>query len=470
MPPSSLRRALGAAMVLLLGTGCGDSGPPDVDAVAPEVSLTAPDPGAVAGVVEVTASASDNDVVAGVLFQADGADIGVEDTQTPYGITWNTTDLPQGLHVLSAVARDAAGNTATSAPVSVTVNNPNASGTLRIEVTTTGPGTEPESYPLAVDGVPHGTIARNGTTEIAAVAVGAHFVQIGSLGRFCAGNTAQTVLVAGDATTTAAVSIVCLVPSGQIVFGGMAPDEEFKIIRVNADGSDPVVLQGNARAPSWSHDRTRIVFTRFLDVYVMDANGAGVTPLPSTEFGNYNRWSPDDTQLMYYRARSSGVLDLFVTGPDGSGTHPVFDTEAQRLGGDWSPDGTKIVYSVGTGPISLWTANADGSDQVQLTSGGYDSGPSWSPDGSRIAYTHADTELGRPQIYVVGLDGTNPVNLTRNQSVNYASEWSPDGEWIAFTSTVGGLFSLWVMRADGTYAERLTHPSDFEYPEVPNWR
>jgi hypothetical protein len=53
----------------------------------------------------------------------DGNDIGPEDTVAPYSISWNTLPASNGSHVLTAVARDAAGNTATSAAVQVTVDN-----------------------------------------------------------------------------------------------------------------------------------------------------------------------------------------------------------------------------------------------------------------------------------------------------------------------------------------------------------
>jgi len=40
-----------------------------------------------------------------------------------YSITWDTTAVSNGTHTLTAVARDAAGNTQTSTGVTVTVNN-----------------------------------------------------------------------------------------------------------------------------------------------------------------------------------------------------------------------------------------------------------------------------------------------------------------------------------------------------------
>jgi hypothetical protein len=98
--------------------------PPVPDTTLPTVAISFPGTGAtVAGsAVTVTASASDNIGVVGVLFKIDGATIGAEDTVAPYSVTWNTVGLTDGGHTLTAIARDAAGNTATSA-VPVTVVN-----------------------------------------------------------------------------------------------------------------------------------------------------------------------------------------------------------------------------------------------------------------------------------------------------------------------------------------------------------
>jgi hypothetical protein len=95
------------------------------DVSSPTVAITAPVDGAnVGGTQLVTASASDSGSgVAGVQFKLDGANLGGEDTSTPYTISWDTTQVTGGQHTLTAVARDAAGNTATSAPVVVNVQN-----------------------------------------------------------------------------------------------------------------------------------------------------------------------------------------------------------------------------------------------------------------------------------------------------------------------------------------------------------
>jgi len=97
---------------------------PAPDPTPPTVSITAPANGAtVSGTaVTVAATASDNVGVAGVQFKVDGANLGAEDTTSPYSVAWNSTSTTNGPHTLTAVARDAA-NTTTSAGVSVTVNN-----------------------------------------------------------------------------------------------------------------------------------------------------------------------------------------------------------------------------------------------------------------------------------------------------------------------------------------------------------
>lgn len=114
---ATLHAPQAAAQVCLPFLPCPDNSPPTV-------SITTPANGAsVSGVVMVRANASDNRGVAGVQFRVDGANTGAEDAGAPYEIPWDTSATPNGTHTLSAVARDAAGNSATSATVTVTVAN-----------------------------------------------------------------------------------------------------------------------------------------------------------------------------------------------------------------------------------------------------------------------------------------------------------------------------------------------------------
>jgi len=111
-------RATSVAVAVTVSNGA----PPDT--TPPMVSITSPTSGAsVSGTLTMTANASDNVGVVGVQFLLDGANVGAEVTAAPYSAPWDTTTASRGSHTLTAVARDAAGNRTTSAPVSVTVVN-----------------------------------------------------------------------------------------------------------------------------------------------------------------------------------------------------------------------------------------------------------------------------------------------------------------------------------------------------------
>ena len=99
----------------------GVSGPP----TPPTISLISPaTTSTIAGRSVLTAVATDTYApIAGVQFQLDGVNLGAEVNVTPYSVTWDTTTASTGVHVITATARDAAGGTATSDPVSVTVDN-----------------------------------------------------------------------------------------------------------------------------------------------------------------------------------------------------------------------------------------------------------------------------------------------------------------------------------------------------------
>lgn len=132
-------------------TALYDSAPP-LDTTPPTIAITAPLSGTtVTGTITVSASASDAVSVAGVQFQLNGAPLGAEDTASPYAVSWDATTAASGAHTLTAVARDAAGNTATSAAVSVTVAD-------------TSPPTVAITAPLT------GAILGAGTTSVSATA------------------------------------------------------------------------------------------------------------------------------------------------------------------------------------------------------------------------------------------------------------------------------------------------------------
>ena len=108
----------------------GSINPPSVtDATLPAVSLSNPLPNTtISGSITISSTASDNVGVVGVQFKLDGLNLNSEDISSPYSISWDTTTVSNGSHTLTAVARDASGNTTISSGVSVMVSNSSNTG------------------------------------------------------------------------------------------------------------------------------------------------------------------------------------------------------------------------------------------------------------------------------------------------------------------------------------------------------
>jgi hypothetical protein len=75
------------------------------------------------GAITLGATASDNVGVTKVEFYMDGQLIGTS-AAAPYTYVWVSTATPNGNHAMTAKAYDAAGNSATSQPVTLALNNP----------------------------------------------------------------------------------------------------------------------------------------------------------------------------------------------------------------------------------------------------------------------------------------------------------------------------------------------------------
>ncbi|WP_224366184.1 S8 family serine peptidase [Hyalangium versicolor] len=106
---------------VLLYSGFIGSGP--ADTTPPSTSITAPAGGStLSGTTTISASASDNVGVTKVEFYAGSTLIGT-DTSSPFSVDWNTGAVTNGSYSLTTKAFDAAGNTATSSAVAVTVDN-----------------------------------------------------------------------------------------------------------------------------------------------------------------------------------------------------------------------------------------------------------------------------------------------------------------------------------------------------------
>jgi hypothetical protein len=161
-----------------------DTTPPTVSVTAPAASAT------VSGsAVTVSANASDGVGVVGVQFKYNTSNnIGAEDTASAYSVNWDTRALPDGSYTLIAVARDAAGNYATSSAVAVTVSNvvpdttpPSLSSIASSTTDTTATITWNTLGETSTSTVRYGTTSSYGSATSSSNFVNNHSISISSL-------------------------------------------------------------------------------------------------------------------------------------------------------------------------------------------------------------------------------------------------------------------------------------------------
>ncbi len=116
-----------------------------------------------------------------------------------------------------------------------------------------------------------------------------------------------------------------------------------------------------------------------------------------------------------------------------------------------------VAAAIAVGPGALaYERGADiyvGATNVTRTPKVREFAPAWSPDGARLAFvSYRD---GNGEIYVMRADGSGARRLTRHRGEDLSPAWSPDGSRFAFTSNRGGAHRIHTMRADGTGVRRL---------------
>lgn len=157
--------------------------------------------------------------------------------------------------------------------------------------------------------------------------------------------------------------------------------------------------------------------------------------------------------LMFASSRT-GSADLFSMNPDaaGEGVTQITDAASNETMGAWSPDGSRVVYvSDRDGNYELYLADADGGNAVRLTSTPEmaELTPEWTPDGATIVYV-VQASRGRMQVWSMTADGTGARALTTDaQGANLDPAVSPDGKRIAFASTRDGNYEIYLMDIDG---------------------
>jgi Tol biopolymer transport system component len=188
-------------------------------------------------------------------------------------------------------------------------------------------------------------------------------------------------------------------------------------------------------------------------------------------------FSPDGSLVAF--VRNSPGPEIFVASAGGTGTAARLTTNSVvDRHPAWTPDG-RIVFEQGTG---IWSMNADGSGQTELTgakpgdSADYDpaqpsSMPAVSPATGRIAFIH------QGELWTMAPDGSGKGQLANTCAVPTGGvcdpieanpDFSPDGASIAFEY----LGDIYIVPAEGGTSVPLAGTGDGRFPSAqldPAW-
>jgi TolB protein len=266
-------------------------------------------------------------------------------------------------------------------------------------------------------------------------------------------------------------------PSRKIAFKSDR-DGQAEIYVMNGNGSGEVNLTQHPDPdflPSWSPNGKKIAFLRTVSedqpdspihLFVMNADGSGVLDLSGTLGlvpSGVVAWSPDASTIAFsvILPPNSSAMDIWLVHPDGSGLVPLTTDGLFNAVGNWSPDGSKIVYERAvsdgvsrTEDRGIYVIAADGTGATQLTADPRDVLPTWSPGGNKIAFVRDH------EVFVMSATGSGLTDLTNNPAEDDSPSWAPDDSTIAFTSTRTGSHQIFLLNSNDGSVNQLTAVSE----------
>jgi len=168
---------------------------------------------------------------------------------------------------------------------------------------------------------------------------------------------------------------------------------------------------------------------------------------------------PAGSQLAFIRDDQ-----IYLVNADGTGLVQLTDAEPGIANSDpaWSRDGKRLAFARGMlvpglqEVRDLYIMDADGSNVVQLTSGGYNVDPAWGPDDT-IAFTSFCA--GGTCLKLIDANGSVGTTVLHDYpGYDAQSAWSPDGQTITFTTdwrAYDFVYDLYAMNADGSEVRSL---------------
>ncbi len=235
-----------------------------------------------------------------------------------------------------------------------------------------------------------------------------------------------------------------------------------EIFIADFDGYNPQQFSSSGAItlfPAWSSEGQWLAYTDYRrgkpDLYirhvkekrgtVVSLEGSSITPA----------WVPGQFALAASLSHEGNPAIYLLTG-NGKIMKKLTHHWSIDVSPTWSVEGKALAFvSDRSGSPQIYVKNVQDGKVRRLTyEGNYNTSPQWSPLGNYIAYT-GWAEDGLMNIYLIGLDGNDPIQLTESAGNNESPAWSPDGTMIAFSSTREGASRIYVMNANGSNQRRL---------------
>ena len=200
---------------------------------------------------------------------------------------------------------------------------------------------------------------------------------------------------------------------------------------------------GRFEAPNWMPDGKKLLINMDGSLYKIPIEGGSLEKL-NTGFADRNNndhgISFDGKMLAISHQREGypGWGSTVYVLPLEGGEPILVTEETPSYWHGWSPNGKEVLYVASRGErktYDIYKKNIKGGGEVALTNtkpGEHVDGCEYSPDGKYIYYN--GSKSGTMQIWRMKPDGTNPEQLTFDETNDWFPHISPDGKWMVYIS------------------------------------